>query len=205
VPDRCPTASTTADYSSPAARLREFPQHPRQQLATLGRRCHEALVLVAQVQQDRVRVEHAHPVVLDRRQLAVRVDLQEGRRVLLALEGVHRHELEVELRLVQEQRDLHRVGGVVEVEREHGRGSVRSGCCRTAQHSTAQHSTAQHSTAQAGTVDGCRGMRCSAAGRSSLPPTQVVTARPRSGPGIAEPPSGGLVSSMHRSPETTTP
>ena len=47
--------------------------------------------LLGEVEQDGVAVEHGGVAVDDRRHLAVRVDRQERRRVLLALAGVDRH------------------------------------------------------------------------------------------------------------------
>jgi hypothetical protein len=75
--------------------------------------------LLGEVEQDRVRIEHQHAVIVDRRHLAVRVHLQEFRLELVTLAGVDRHGLEGQAGLFQKQRDFVRVWRAVEVEFEH--------------------------------------------------------------------------------------
>jgi len=75
--------------------------------------------LLGKVHQDRVRVENEHPIVIDRGDLAVGIDLQKFRLELVSLAGIDRHQFVGEAGLLQKQSDLVRVGRSVEVKLEH--------------------------------------------------------------------------------------
>ena len=75
--------------------------------------------LLGEIEQDRVGVEHEHAIIVDRRHLAVRIDLEEFRLELVALAGVDRNQFAGKSGLFQEQRDLVRVWRTVEIEFEH--------------------------------------------------------------------------------------
>ncbi len=91
-----------------------------------GRR-QEPAGLLGEVEQDGVGVEDRRVAVDDDGELAVGVQRPEARGMLLALARIDRHGLVVEPRLLEEQRDLHRVGGEVVVEGDHGAGLPRDG------------------------------------------------------------------------------
>ncbi len=75
--------------------------------------------LLGEIKQDRVRVEHVHAVIVDRRHLAVRIDFEEFRLELIPLAGIDRHQFVRQAGLFQEQRDFVGVGRTVEIEFEH--------------------------------------------------------------------------------------
>src|SRR5271155_1567940 len=90
-------------------------EEPGEKFRPIGRRADETPGLVAEVEQDGARIEHARFSsarsfgVDDRRNLAIWVDGAKGRLVLLALTGVHGNDFVAESRLLQEQRDF---GGI---------------------------------------------------------------------------------------------
>src|ERR687892_870879 len=102
-------------------------QEPGQELRPVFRRTEELAALVREIEQDGRGIEDPRLLaawafgVDDRRHLAVRVDGAEGRRVLLALAGVDRDRLVGQARLFEEERDLGRVRGRVEIEADHRR------------------------------------------------------------------------------------
>src|SRR6202044_554292 len=107
-------------------------EEPRQKLGSIGRSSDEAPRLFAEIEQDGARIEHprltpAWPLAVDdRRHLAVRIDGAKGGRVLLALGGVDRNSLIRLAKLLEHQRDLHRIGREVEIEADHGALQVNS-------------------------------------------------------------------------------
>src|SRR5918996_837179 len=102
-------------------------QEPGQELRPVFRRTEELAGLVREIEQDGRGIEDPRLLAAwafdidDRRHLAVRVDGAEGRRVLLALAGVDRDRLVGQARLFEEERDLGRVRGRVEIEADHRR------------------------------------------------------------------------------------
>ena len=110
-------------------------EEPRQEFRPIGRRADEASGLLAEVEQDRARIEHprlaaARPLgVDDRRHLAVRVDGAKGGRVLLALGRVDGNDFVRQAELLEHQRDLGRIGRRVEIEAD--QGALRAWTCRT--------------------------------------------------------------------------
>lgn len=99
---------------------------PREQVAARGAVCFqrdEALLAVGQVEQDRIAVEHTHVAVNYGRHFCVRVHLQVFRRKLLALARVDRHGLIGQAQFLEEKGNLHRVGGGVVIELQHGDGA----------------------------------------------------------------------------------
>jgi hypothetical protein len=91
---------------------------PGQQLAAqLGCVLRQELPgLLGQIEQDRVAVEDGDLAVDDRRGLAVGVEGEERRLVLLAPVGVHRHQLVGKAGFFQEQGDFRGIGRRVVME-----------------------------------------------------------------------------------------
>ncbi len=81
------------------AEARGDEHQPGEQLRPIRRRAQEPACLLGEIEQDRIGIEHPRRLaagpfgVDDRRHLAVRIDGAEFRLVLLALGGVHRHDL----------------------------------------------------------------------------------------------------------------
>src|SRR5579872_2602778 len=93
-------------------------------LRRVGR--HELAGLFAEIEQDRIAVENEGALIVDRRHLAVWIDLEKFRLELVALAGVDRNEFAGQAGLFQEQRDLVRVWRTVEIEFEHSELSLAS-------------------------------------------------------------------------------
>src|SRR3979411_1699590 len=93
-------------------------------MGRIGRQ--ELAGLLREIKQDRVAVENEHAVVVDRRHLAVRIDLEEFGLELLALAGIDRHQLVRQAGLFQKWRDLVGVRRSVEVKFEHFKNSLAS-------------------------------------------------------------------------------
>ncbi len=68
--------------------------------------------LLGEIEQDGVAVEHEHAVIVDRRHLAVRIDLEKFRLELVALAGIDGNELVGQAGFFQKQRDLVRVRAI---------------------------------------------------------------------------------------------
>ena len=73
-------------------------------------------MFVCQVQQDRLRVEYRGVAIDQGRHLGVRVDRQESRKVLFALEGIDADQFIRRLQFFEQQGDFHRIRRRVEKE-----------------------------------------------------------------------------------------